>query len=390
MKATLTDHDSRPQAASRAPSARLTATARGLLLAAVLHAAAAHGQAQDEKNVIDAKWRHLPQDPGELLVSDPGAWDFNFRPYGSSANLLWTDPIVQRAAASGEEVGDKRPTAINVTCNEEGFTVLVLCVEPLLKTYMATTNAYPWQSLEFFFLPGDADTWKIEHHFMFFYGNGKLNEYSWLMQDKTFRPMLPHITHAATPYKDNALVVRFTFDWAGLFDRLPFTDKRDNFWRLSMIRWNGGQTWGGVVHQQNQAGYIRWPDFTPEQKTRIMRRTLEKGWAQFNGALGNLRYGINGWSMPGIYTNRAWIAAENAAAPRSYVNFNEDPDFRATLAGLEAERKALASTLAVFGSLPPEEQWRFYRRAADMLFNFEYDVEAAYARHQANSLFKAK
>ena len=386
MKATRPNHDSRLQTAGRAPSARLTAAARGLLLATVLHAAAAHGQAQDEKNVIDAKWRHLPQDPGELLVSDPGAWNFNFRPYGSSANLLWTDPIVQRAAASGEEVGDKRPTAINVTCNEEGFTVLVLCVEPLLKTYMATTNAYPWQSLEFFFLPGDADTWKIEHHFMFFYGNGKLDEYSWLMQDKTFRPMLPHITHAATPYKDNALVVRFTFDWAGLFDRLPFTDKRDNFWRLSVIRWasTGAQTWGGVVHAANSAGYIRFPDFTDEQKRDIRLTVLRQAWTRYkNLATGT---GVNPAKVP--ERTEPFYAETLGKLPQSFKNVNEDFGFRrAWLENAIRERDALGATLARFGSLKPAEQATFYAEASDKLFNFGYDLEQAYGDYLAAGFF---
>ena len=344
--------------------------------------------AQDEgKNVYDVAFRSLPADVTALPATEPETWNFNFRPYGDTG-MLWSDPILQRDVTSGASSGEKAATAINVTCDADGFTMLVLCAEPALATVYANTNAFPSPKIEFFFTPGDADTSKIEHYYQMYYSNAKLDEYPWLTSGPDFRPCRPYTTFQEYVMQ-NAVLVRLNFSWEPLFDRLPiFPAKRDNFWRLSVIRWgNPSQTWGGVVHQANQAGYIRWPDFTDAQKTAIMKGLLKKGWVSFMKQAGEPDYktdrdwrGVN--PIQALYRD-----AENKADPRSYVNYNEDAGFRPILEKLTDERKALAPTIGVFETLPMAEQAAFYQKASEKLFNFRYAVEAAYEKYLADKLF---
>ena len=186
--------------------------------------------------------------------------------------------------------------------------------------------------------------------------------------------------------------MRFNFAWDPLFDRLPLeSDKLDNFWRLSVIRWaDGGQTWGGVVHQANQAGYIRWPDFTQEQKTAIRLHLLRRGWTHFRQLSSKPAYtSAGGWG--GIPICKApYRQDELKETPRSYVNFGEDPDFRPILEKLTAERNALGPEIGRFPEMSPAEQIAFYDKASDMLFNFAYDVQAAYADFEASKVLSAK
>ena len=355
-------------------------------LALALAAAALFAQ-EDGKNVYDVAFRSLPADVTALPATEPETWNFNFRPYGDTG-MLWSDPILQRDVASGASSGEKAATAINVTCDADGFTLLVLCAEPALATAYANTNAFPSPKIEFFFTPGDADTPKIEHYYQMYYSNAKLDEYPWLTPGRDFRPCRPYASFQEYVMR-NAILVRLNFSWEPLFDRLPlFPEKRDNFWRLSVIRWGSpSQTWGGVVHQANQAGYIRWPEFTDAQKTAIMKGVLKKAWVSFMRQTGEPDYktardwrGVNPIQTP-------YREAENKADPRSFVNYNEDAGFRPVLEKLTDERKALAPTIGLFETLPMAEQAAFYKKASGMLFNFRYDVEEAYARYLADGMF---
>ena len=344
--------------------------------------------AQDEgKNVYDVAFRSLPADVTALPAAEPETWNFNFRPYGDSG-MLWSDPILQRDATSGGDAGEKPATAINVTCDADGFTLLFLCVEPALATSFAATNAFPSPKIEFFFTPGDADTSKIEHYYQMYYTNDRLSEFPWLTVGRDFRPCLPYTTHREYVTK-NAVLVRIAVSWVPLFDRLPlFPSKPDNFWRLSVIRWGKvNQTWGGVVHQANQAGYIRWPAFTDDQKTAIMKGLLRKAWSVFLKQADEPDYKTarDGRGVNPIQT--LYREAENKADPRSYVNYNEDAGFRPVLERLVDERKALAPTIGAFETLPMAEREAFYKKASDMLFNFRYDVEEAYEKYLADKMF---
>ena len=342
------------------------------------------------KNLLQVTYRDLPENAESLLKTEPASWDFNFRPYGSSAGYLWSDPILQRNVVAGGQ-SEKRMTAINVTCNERGFTLLVFCSEPALAEALAKTNSIPSPGIEFFFAPGDADTPKIEHYYQMYYGDGDLDEFSWLERDRHFRPCLPYTTYDEKVLP-NGFLVRFTFAWEPLFDRLPLDNgKLDNFWRLSVIRWaDRGQTWGGVVHQANQAGYIRWPAFTQEQKTAIREHLLRRAWTSFRKLSSKPAYtSAEGWA--GIPICKApYRLDELKATPRSYVNFGEDPAFRPVLEKLTAERNALGPEIARFREMSPEEQKTFYDKASDMLFNFAYDVQAAFADYKAEKIFSMK
>ena len=269
--------------------------------------------------------------------------------------------------------------------------MLVFCAEPSLGDALAKTNDIPSPCIEFFFTPGDADTPKIEHYYQMFYGGGTLSEFPWLERDRHFRPCLPFTTHDEK-ILPNGFLVRFDFAWDALFDRLPLEGKkRDNFWRLSVIRWaNPSQTWGGVVHQANQAGYIRWPDFTQEQKTAVREHLLRRAWTHFRQVSSKPAYtSAGGWG--GIPICKApYRQDELKATPRSYVNFGEDPEFRPILEKLTAERNALGPEIGRFREMSPSEQIAFYDKASDMLFNFTYDVQAAYAEYEADKVFSGK
>ncbi len=363
------------------------------ILLAVLPAFA--GSTSEEKNLLDVRFASLPNDGEAIFRQEADRWNFNFRPYGSSAGLLWADPIVQRNAASGD-AGDKAMTGLDVVCDEEGFSILVLCYDPALATYAAKTNAFPAPGVELYFLPGDFDAPKIEHHYQIYCGSNwfadDFAEYSWLVENAGFRPIKPHTVVHDYVLKEGAVLRRYDISWVPLFDRLPFTDKRDNLWRLSVCRWapGGGQTWGGPVHQPAQAGYIRFPDFTPAQRTAIMESLLRKAWISFRSRSGkrDMVCSDNTWSSPQVRTEKFFLE-ETAEAPRSYVNYNEDPGFRPILEKLQAERMALAPTIGAFATLPPDEQLAFYEKASKMLFNYEYDVQAAYARYATDQRFAA-
>jgi hypothetical protein len=359
----------------------------------LLCASALADTASDEKNLLDVDFTYLSNNGEEIFRQEAGRWNFNFRPYGSSAGLLWADPIVQRNAAAGN-AGDKVMTGLDVVCNEEGFSILVLCYDPALADYAAKTNDFPAPSIELYFLPGDFDAPKIEHHYQLYIGKlaSSLAEFSWLVEGPDFRPIKPFTVMHDYVLKEGAVLRRYDISWEPLFDRLPFTDKRDNLWRLSVCRWapGGGQTWGGPVHQPAQAGYIRFPDFTPAQRTAIMESLLRKAWISFRSRSGkrDMVCSANTWNSPQVRTEKFFLE-ETAEAPRSYVNYNEDPGFRPILEKLQAERMALAPTIGAFATLPPDEQLAFYEKASKMLFNYEYDVQAAYARYATDQRFAA-
>ncbi|OGV52346.1 MAG: hypothetical protein A2X49_08295 [Lentisphaerae bacterium GWF2_52_8] len=358
----------------------IVAFAAALLMAPSLRA---------EKNMLDVEYRDLPANYEALLQQEPGKWSFNFCPYGGdSAAFLWTDPILQREAVSGESVGDKAPTALFVSCNQEGFTVLVFAGEPKFKECLEKGSTLPASRLECFFAPGDADTSKIEHYYQFICSATEKVEgiYPWLVDDRSFRSIEGHL-QIDSHTLPNGNMVKIFIPWAPLFDRLPFSEKRDNFWRLSVIRWasSGGQTWGGVVHAANSAGYIRFPNFTDEQKTAIRKTTLLKAWTAYQKLANSTE--VSPKKVPP--RKEEYYVKTIATLPHTYMNVNEDFGFReAWLEKAIAERNALGAGIADFDKMSQAEQEAFYKKASDMLFNFGYDLDSAYAEYLNSKIFK--
>jgi len=345
-------------------------------------------EAETGKNCCTAVYRAVPADPAEAMRTTD--WNFNFRPYGKSASeWLVSDPKVQRDAANGADTG-KSVTGVSVACDAEGFTVLVLCTDPALAEAYSKTNATPSPCIEIFVMTGDSDTETVTPHNMTSGTMSDMREYTDIVQDRDTRYVRPYMT-CVEDVTENGFLCRIRYDWEAFRDRLPvFSDRRDNLWRLSVIRWvDGGRTWGGPVHQISQAGYVRWPAFTPEQRTAILAATLRKGWAKFNAFIrtpeitfDNSYTDPTGWII-------AWKETERLAG-RSYVNENEDPAFRPEMLRLIAEGKALAPKLAAFPKMAEDEQVAFYAFAQDKLFNIGYDMKRAYGRYEEERIFKSK
>ena len=345
--------------------------------------------APEAKNVATAVFESLPTDLGAYMRAHPDRWDFGFRPYNSSASDLWTDPQLQRNATAGRDTGGTRPTAISFAMDARGLTMLLFCGEPSLTNCFAEGADFPSPRAEFFVCPGDADMGGIRHHYHMYYDGRKLQEFPWLVAARDFRPLLPYTSYEEQELP-NGIMFRLTYAWEGMFDYLPCVDEPENgnFWRFSAIRWakGGGQTWGGKVHAPSSAGYIRFPSFTPEQRTAILTHVLHAGWKNYRATDSSFDFRPgNGSPYVAIDTN-LYHRQELAAAPRSYVNYAEDPGFRPTLVALRAERDALGSELSRFAQMDGDEQVAFYRRAAPLLFNFREDVEAAYCDYQERRL----
>jgi len=356
-------------------------------------------QTDEGKNICDVTWRALPNPVSELLELLPASrWNSGFRKYGSTSDMLWTDTQVTRDVSAGQGFDINRFTKLAAVCDEDGFSVVVYCGEPALTNWWAKKADYPSPCIEFFFVPGDADTPAITPHHMGVYQKGAAKEFAFMVQDRNCRRFAPYFT-AGECVVGQAIMVRMTMDWEGLFDKLPiFADKADNFWRLSVIRWaDCGFTWGGVVHQMNQAGYLRWPKFTEEQKLAIMRKTLVKGWNFYRTVASDYSYAPGGG--PGVpkdvvkmgypVTNAAQYAVEELKAnPQSYVNMNQDPAFCPELGRIFAERNALLPMIGEMDKRAPADREAFYRKAADMLFNCRYDIERAYGAYQQDLLLR--
>lgn len=364
-----------------------------LLTVVLLLLSGALSAAEKPKNVMDAGWGYLPGDASRLLEGDElGKWNFNFRPYGGGAADLGSDPAIVRDVVAGRS--DAKPTGVRFNLNAGGFSLLVFCAEPEIDRALAATNAFPLPKLEIFISPMDNDNENVALYWQFYAADGELKQYEWPVADRHWRFLLPYVRHETHRVK-GGYVFRLDVPWEAVFDRLPDMDRPETFWRLQVVRWvNGGVTWGGAVHQPTGAGYVRMPAFTPERRTAIRQTVLERAWSGFRTLITKLPYSLN---APSVAPNkRAPVvrtepyAKAEAAAPRTYVNWAEDPAFAPVYERLVAACNALAPRLAAFDALPEPEQARFYREASGKLFNFRYDVEAAYAAHVGAKLFSEK
>ncbi len=349
------------------------------------------GFAQTGKNILNAEFRTPPGDFETLLRTEPDKWHFGFRPYGDGGDVFATDPIVQRDALSGKETG-KNVCALRVMCDPEGFTMLVYSSVQNLENLLAAGKDLPSALSECYFAPGDEETADVEVYYQFLMWatdhnhyrdqpDRKVRSFPWFVEDRQFRNIANYIS-ADFRRTSNGVVEKIFIPWECLFDRLPLTDKKDNIWRMNVIC--NGLTWGGQVHQMSRAGYVRWPDFTQEQRTALRKNTLLKGWAMFH----------RDSKMTELDTKRTthqplppWLEKQMSGL-YSFKFYAEDPGFRAFwLDQALKERLALGEQIAKFETMSEAEQVKFYKTASGKLYNFRYDVENAYRLYMESKLF---
>lgn len=339
------------------------------------------------KNIYDVRFESLPSDWENLVTRDPSSWDWNFRAYGATGDLV-SDPAIVRDVSQGKAVKGQHPTAIRVSCDEDGWSYLVFCCEPEAAEALATGGDFPLPRMEMYFMEGDTDNQDPPLYWQLYLSGRKFEQYDWLVYDRRWRFLKPYLS-TQTRRVSNGFVFRLNVPWAALWDRLPvFSDRRDNFWRLQVIRWadGAGQTWGGGVHEPARAGYIRWPAFTEAQKTEILRRLIEKAWSDFQDESAKTEFttAASGYQRSGRagYVRNEPYAVEQIKeeGPRTYVLYNENPEFRPTLDAIVASAKELGKGVAGFTAMAPAARDAFYREASERLFNFRYDVEEAWAK----------
>ncbi len=355
------------------------------LTGAMLLAALLPDLSAQQKNCYDVNIGNPPDRFETLLKTEPEKWDFNFRRYGDESSVLVSDPILQRNVQSGTETTEQRLTALYVAANNEGFDIIVFSAEHGIRDALSKGTAVPGNSLEIFFAPGDADTEKIEHYYQFITDmeSTKILDFPWLVETRNFR-RLRDAVQCTTRKVSNGYVTRIHVPWEILYNKLPFQDKADNFWRLSVIRWapGGGQTWGGVVHAATTAGYIRFPHYTDEQKAEIQEYVLNRAWEKYRRDLATYGSAL-------VMDMKEPYRKELPKRPRSFMNMQEDRVFvEKVLIPMEKERNDLGAGIASFSGMTPEERDAFYGKAADMLMNFDYDVQEAYRTYLAERLFK--
>ncbi len=347
-----------------------------------------------EKNVVDAEFRTLPPDFENLPARESAKWNFGFRPYGKeSSDFLWSDPNLIRDVTSGGKADAKKlPTGLYVAMDEYEISFLVYGALKDSAEKLSKGLSGEELLLECFFIPGDADDPQIINYQHFgvssVYPPVPRWKLSWMKDDRNVRNFLDDMLIVARPNR-NGTVVKFSVPWVKYWDHLPiFSDKENNnIWRLSVIRWggsSGGETWGGNVHAQSRCGYIRMPDFTPEQQTLMMKTTLLKLWDMYQKTKSQVRI------YPGKVPDKMnYYRKSISHLPHSWMNVNEDREFVNTvLKPLIASRDAIGADLAAFEKMPLAEQRAFYLKTAPLLGNFHYDVDEAYGTFLKNKLMK--
>ena len=366
-----------------------------LVAAGLSMGAFAAGDELGAKNLFDAPVESLPGDLGKLMEGDEiEKWSYNFRPYGGGAADLVTDPGVVRDLVLGG-TSERKVTGFRASADLDGFTLLVYCGEPSVAKSLAATNAPPLPGLEIYVTPSDADNTDPEVYWQFFLGNNWFREFEWPAQNRHWRPYLPSLAQR-TQRIASGYVFSLRLPWDVAFDNLPFnTGRAEQIWRVGVMRWvDGGVTWGGVVHEPSQSGYVRF-HYTEREQVEIMARILERAWADFCKVSSAAPYAVarptdSKWSRRAVVLDAQYAKARVAKeGPRTYINYGEDPDFAPTLIALEDAAKALAPQIAAFRELKTMDEKRaFYRRASDKLFNYAHDVRAAYAAQLKKGLFE--
>lgn len=345
-----------------------------------------------DKNVLDVEWRILPPDYENLAAREAEKWNFNFRPYSQeSASMLWSDPNTVRSIMQGSSDGKNFPTALYASADQRGLSILIFGAmkEGAINNGLKAGNPVPEMEMECSIIPGDADNPKIINWQPF----GPTSKpsiswgLSWMKWDRDNRDLLGAMELDARRVP-SGVVVKIAVPWVALYDQVPFIDgKKDEFWRLSLIRWDmGGVTWGGVVHQQLQPGYLRF-NLTQAQKTAIMKHVLIECWKRYLEVRNSIP--VNPAKTYGRSDANRIRTIESV--PHSYMNVNEDWGFRdAWLMNAIKERNELGKQIADFEKLSPEDQLAFYKKTTRILYNFQIDIDDALGKYHKDLLMNLK
>ncbi len=342
-----------------------------------------------QKNVLNVEWRTLPPDYENLPAAESEKWNSNFRPYGQEgASMLWSDPNAIRSVMQGNAVDKNFPTALYVSMDERELNVLIFAAmkEGAVESGLRSGNPVPEFSGESFFLPGDADNPEILNWQPFGPTSKPGYDYklSWMTWDRDNRDLIGVLKLDSRRLK-SGVILKMTIPWVAYYDRLPFLNgKKDSFWRLGLMRWDTGVTWGGVVHQQLAPGYLRF-NLTDEQKTKLMKSVLIECWKRYLDVRSKTDVNPNKtFGRGNAYRNRTM-----EAFPHSYMNVNENWGFRdAWLMNAIQERNELGKGIADFEKMTLDEQIAFYKKATRILYNFQIDIDDASGKYHKALLMK--
>lgn len=338
----------------------------------------------DGKNVMDVWFGSVPAEAEKMLTENADKWHFGFRPVSKTATeWLWSDPIMQQRALNGG-LGEKQyPTAVTCCWNYDGFSFVVLTVQPDMKEQLEK-GSLPDGSFELYFAEGDTDMREMKPYYQFWVhadGGGQFDNYPWTVCDRrTGNPA--ELLQYRVRQLENGYVHVLTFPWEAFWNKLPMKDQADNFWRMTILRYTpqAWLTWGGAVHEASRFGYLRFPQFTEEQKTEIRHRLLKTAWTRYQALKTTSAYNTpSAWGAPWPLAGK-FLDEERAKCPETYTQYTQDPEFQPVLAKLNEERVALAKGIANFKDMSAAERDEFFAKASEMLFNYRYDVEAAYTK----------
>ena len=345
---------------------------------------AAFAAKDDGKNVMDVWFGSVPAEAEKMLTENADKWHFGFRPVSKTAtSWLWSDPIMQQRALNGESGAKEFPTAVTCCLNYDGFSFVIYTVQPDMKEQMEK-GSLPDGSFEIYFAEGDTDMREMKPYFQFWLtaaGGGHFDNYPWAVYDRRQSNPAQFVQYRVRQL-ENGYVHVLSFPWEAFWNKLPMKEQADNFWRMTILRWTpqAWLTWGGAVHEASRFGYLRFPQFTAEQKSEIRQRLLKTGWTRYQALKSQSAYNTpSAWGAPWPLAGK-FLDEERAKCPETYTQYTQDPEFQPILAKLNEERQALAKDIANFKELSAEEQEAFFAKAAPKLFNYRYDVEAAYTK----------
>ena len=129
---------------------------------------------------------------------------------------------------------------------------------------------------------------------------------------------------------------------------------------------------------------MRFPEFTGDMKTRIMKNLLIRGWDAYKNYLRSAQ--LQPDILPVNSTQHYLRDLEKN--PHTDVIFAENIPFRkAVIDPMIAEIDAYGKTIAGFEKLSMDEQIRFYQTVAPKLFNTKYIMQKAYGAWQEEQIF---